>query len=285
LTSATTRSVQIVLTAALLAALVACGPSYKRRFIETGSKVEIILRGQKGDGGLVDQGFAHPLDVSGVRVTHILAQLDVRDEAAEGGERRPAIPTNSLYDIGRAVSLGLAKATPAEEVVVRSFRKAKRLGIFSKTYLTSLVIYAQEDLLFVHVRHVDWPIPKPDEPEPPEPWVYRTNQSFKILPGDAMTAVGPQEVAVDWRDPVFRKASSIRMGPGGRIERRVILMEMEDEPTAAELEQEEERAGRLSPQTLRELADLEEKRLSGEVSESQYKAKRRAILAGEPTSP
>ena len=283
--SITTRSVQVALAAALLTALVACGASYKRRVIETGSKVEIILRGEKGDEGLVDQGFAHPVEVSGVRVTHILAQLDVRDEAAEGGARHPAIPTDSLYDIGRAVSLGLAKATSAEEVVVRSFRKTKRLGIFSKTYLTSLVIYAQEDLLFVHVRHVDWPVPKPDEPDPPEPWVYRTYQSFKILPGDAMTAVGPQEVAVDWRDPIFRKPTRIRVGPGGRIERRVILMEMEEEPTAAELEQEEERAGRLTPQALRELADLEEKRLSGEISESQYKAKRRAILAGESTSP
>jgi hypothetical protein len=281
----TTRSLQVALAAALLAALVACGPSYKRRVLETGSKVEIILRGEKGDGDLVDQGFAHPLDVSGVRVTHILAQLDVRDEAAEGGARRPAIPTNALYDIGRAVSLGLAKATSAEEVVVRSFRKTKRLGIFGSTHLTSLIVYAKEELLFVHVRHVDWEIPKRDEAEPPEPWVYRTNESFKILPGDAMTAVGPQEVAVDWRDPTFRKASSIRMGPGGRIERRVILMEMEDEPTAAEREQEEEREGRLSPDTLRELADLEEERLSGEISESQYKARRRAILAGESTPP
>ena len=278
----TTRSLRVAGVVALVVALAACGPSYKRRVIETGSKVEIILRGEEGDEDLVDQGFAHPIDVSGVRVTHILAQLDVRDEAAEGGARRPAIPTNSLYDIGRAVSLGLAKATPAEEVVVRSFRKTKRLGIFSSKYLTSLVVYAQDDLLFIHVRHVDWEIPKRDEGESPEPWVYRTYQSFKILPGDAMTAVGPQEVAVDWRDPIFRKPTRIRMGPGGRIERRVILMEMEDEPTAAELEQEEERAGRLTPQALRELADLEEERLSGEISESQYKAKRRAILAGEP---
>jgi hypothetical protein len=62
-------------------------------------------------------------------------------------------------------------------------------------------------------------------------------------------------------------------------------MEMEEEKTAAELEQEEERAGRLSPDTLRELADLEEERLAGEISEAQYKAKRRAILAGQPTTP
>ena len=273
------------LAAALAVALVACGPSYKRRVVESGSKVEVILRGEKGEGGLVDQDFAHPLEVSGVRMTHILAQLDTRDEAAEGGERRPAIPTDSLYDLGQAVSRGLAKATSAEEVVVRSYRKSRRLGIFSTTYLTSLVVYAQGDLLFVHLRHSDWEVPKKDEQDLPEPWVHRTNQSFKILPGDAMTAVGPQEVAVDWRDPVFRKPQRIRMGPGGRIERRVILMEMEEEPTAAELEQEEERAGRLAPDTLRELADLEEARLAGEISEAQYKAKRRAILAGQPTTP
>ncbi len=73
----TTRSLRVAGVVALVVALAACGPSYKRRVIETGSKVEIILRGEKDDEDLVDQGFAHPIDVSGVRVTHILAQLDV----------------------------------------------------------------------------------------------------------------------------------------------------------------------------------------------------------------
>lgn len=268
--------------AALLAALVACGPSYQRRTIETGSDVEVVLRAQKGPDGPVDQGFEHPVDVSGVRLTHILAQLDVRDDAEEGGKRHPAIPTDSLYAIGQAAALGLHKATPAEEVVVRSFRKTRHLGIFSKTYLTSLILYVQDGRLFVHVRHDDWPIPKQKDEDPPEPWVYRTEQSFKILPGDAMTSVGPQDVAVDWRDPVFRKPKRIRVGPGGRIERRVILMEMEDEDEATtDTGQEAVRGGHLSPETLRKLADLEEKRLKGEISESQYKATRRAILAGE----
>lgn len=270
------------LAAALALVLAGCGASYQRRAVETGSKaVEIILRGERGDDGLVDEGFQHPLTVSGVRLTHILAQIDVREEADEGGQRRPAIPTDSLYEIGQAVARGLAQASSAEEVVVRSFRKSRRLGLFSTTYLTSLVVYVKDDRLFVHLRHLDWQIPKPDEGDPPEPWVFRTVESFKILPGEAMTAVGPQDVAVDWRDPVFRKPKSIRVGPGGRIERRIILMEMEEEAGAETTAQEEERSGRLSPQALRALADLEEARLSGEITESQYKAKRRAILAGE----
>lgn len=268
--------------AVLIVAVAGCGPSYKRRTIESGSKVEVVLRSLKGsEESPAHEGYAHPVSVSGIRMTHILAQLDVREDASEGGQRLPAIPTESLYDVGHAVARGLAEATPAEEVVVRSFRKSKRLGIFSSTHLTSLVVYAQQDLLYVHLRHIDWAIPKPDEDDPPEPWVHRIDQEFKIVPGEAMTAVGPQDVAVDWRDPVFRKPKRIRVGPGGRIERRVILMEMEDEATAAEAEQEAERSGRLSPDTLRELADLEEQRLAGEISESQYKARRRAILAGE----
>jgi hypothetical protein len=73
------------------------------------------------------------------------------------------------------------------------------------------------------------------------------------------------------------------MTPGGKVVRRTILMEtMEDDtdygpnPTVSE---------ELTPKQLRALADLEDARLRGEVSESEYSARRNQILRGEADAP
>jgi len=87
-----------------------------------------------------------------------------------------------------------------------------------------------------------------------------------------MTLVGPQEVAVDWRDPAFREPRRISVTPTG-VHRRTILMESPETPAG-----EAERSGELSPAALRALADLEEARRAGRVSESEYQARRQEIL-------
>jgi len=85
---------------------------------------------------------------------------------------------------------------------------------------------------------------------------------------------------VRWRDPMFRKAGHIRVGPTGEVMRRTILME--SPPEAAE---EDLPPARLpsDPEALRELADLEDLRRSGEISEAEYHRRRSAILrSGRP---
>jgi hypothetical protein len=83
-------------------------------------------------------------------------------------------------------------------------------------------------------------------------------------------------VSVDWRDPAFREPRRISVTPTG-VHRRTILMESPDS-AAPEDEADPERRGELSPEQLRELADLEEARRAGQVSESEYQARRREIL-------
>ena len=90
---------------------------------------------------------------------------------------------------------------------------------------------------------------------------------------------GHQSVAVDWREERFRNPTTIRVGPGGKMTRRTVLME-EEAPAA-------EPAGDLAlptdPAALRALADLEEARRSGAITEAEYQRRRRELM--RPAAP
>jgi hypothetical protein len=259
----------------LCLALVACGPRYARRPVEGEPGITIFLRGEKQGDSLADRGYEHPVTIAPVRLTHILSQIDVRKGAGEGGTREPALPTDVLYPAGAAISRGLAQAGPAEEVVVQAVRRERRL-IFTTDHVTTLLVYAKDGRLFLHVRHLDDELPKDERRDQlPEPWIERHVEDFRVVPGEAMTLVGPQEVSVDWRDPAFRRPRRISVTPTG-IHRRTILMESPETPS-----EEPERAGELSPEALRALADLEEARRAGRVSEGEYQAQRQKILEGK----
>jgi hypothetical protein len=110
---------------------------------------------------------------------------------------------------------------------------------------------------------------------------------FRILPGKAMELMDQQSLAINWRDEVFAKPTRTRTTDDGRVVRRLILMESEDEPEEAEGEEEVLEIevvtvpANLSPQALRELADLEDARLAGSVSELRYRSLRQEILDRE----
>jgi hypothetical protein len=267
-----TRRVLLVVCVAALA----CGPRYARRPIESEPGVTVLLRGEKRGGEIVDRGYQHPATIAPVRITHILSQIDVRRGADEGGTREPAVPTDLLYPAGAAISRALAKAGPGEQVVVQAVRRERKL-IFTTDSVTTLLCYVKDERLVVHVRHLDDELPKDERRDQlPEPWLDRRVDEFRVVPGEAMTLVGPQEVAVDWRDEAFRQPRRISVTPTG-VHRRTILMESPEAGDTATPE-EPERAGELSPETLRALADLEEARRSGQVSESEYQARRRELL-------
>jgi hypothetical protein len=248
--------------------------------------VDVFLRSDVRWFTTIERGFSHPVTIAPVRIAHILSRLDLRPPKSaflsfeEDKERVGAVQTEVLYTVAEGVSKALAAADPNQEVVVMSIRDTERFGVFDHDYLTSFVIYARDERLYVHLSRYDWEIPKERNRKVPEPRVGDDPQRFRLYPGTAISLVTDQSVAIDWRDPVFATPSRTRVLPSGEVVRREILME-----SPPEVGQTDDPVLRmrddLSPQQLRDLADVEEDRRGGRITETEYRARRRAILGGE----
>jgi hypothetical protein len=273
----------------LLAALAAVGVSgcITRPvpiFDENG--IRVFLRSDMRWMATVDKGYSHPVTIAPVRIAHILSRIDLKPPSGflvsfEGDKSRvPAIQTDALYAVAEGVSKALAVADPNQEVVVMVIRDTKRWGVFDHDYLTSFVAYVRDERLYVHVSRHDWEIPKQRDERIPEPRIGDNPQRFKLYAGTAMALVSDQAVAIDWRDSVFAKPTRTRVLPSGEVVRREVLMESPEEvqePGGPALKLPEN----LSPEQLRNLADIEEERRAGKITETEYRARRRVILGGE----
>jgi hypothetical protein len=238
----------------------------------------VILRGEKRGTTPVEQGYAHPFTIAGVRLAHILSRIDLEDDSGKKRERRPAVSTESLYPIADALAKGLARADSTQQVLIQAVHRTKRLGVFDRYFLTSLLAWAKGDVLYIQVGRSDWEIPKRRRDDLPEPAQGEHPQSFRLLVDQGMSLVDPQCVAVEWRAPIFAKATRTRIMPSGQVQRRNILMESPEEaepPSAAPAMPTD-----LTPEQLRALADLEEARRAGRLSEAQYTSERGRILSG-----
>ena len=282
------RSLAAILLLLLLVGVSsACVTRTARQLVFTEGQTEVFLRSQKKSGRAIDKGFQHPVTIAAVRISHILSRIDMRGKPGKGGKdskRVPVMPLETLFAISEGIAKALAEADPSQEVVVQSIRRGKHLGLFDRYYLTSLLCYMADDLLYVHISRVEWEIPtRRDKDRLPETHVGEHPLKFRLVVDRGMVLVNHQAVAVTWRDPVFKKPTRTRMTPGGKVVRRTILMETLEvdtdygpNPTVSE---------ELTPAQLRALADLEEARLRGEVSESEYSARRGQILRGEEPAP
>jgi len=218
-------------------------------------------------------------------LAHILSRIDIRTEAKKGAQRAPAIPTEALYAVADQLSKALRQADSSQEIAVYIIRHTKRFGIFDRRFLTSFVAYAKDDLLYIHLSRVDWEISKTGKNERlPEPRVGDYAMEFRVVPSKGMTQVDGQSVAVVWRSPVFKKPSRTRITPSGKVVRRTILMESEDEEEVSAEPAFDPLPENLSSATLRELADLEDQRHRGEITEAEYAARRRQIIRSDPAA-
>jgi hypothetical protein len=256
-----------------------------RRTVVEDSGVAIILRGKQKGGVPIDQGYEHPAVISGVRLSHVLSRIDIRSEDEKSSDRTPAIPADILFDVSDALSKGLAMADSSQEVVVMAKRRTRRLGVFNEDYLTSFVAFVKKDRLYIYLSRVDWPIPKnPSDTQAKEPQIDKPVMKFHVLPSEAMQAVSTQGVAADWRDPIFKLPTAVRVTATGKVVRRTILMESPPEKTQPQKEDENIVGGNLSPDTLRKLADLEDARRRGELTEGEYSSRKRSILEADPSA-
>ena len=248
--------------------------------------VEVFLRHDERGGTPIDRGYSHPATIAPVRLTNMLARIDVRKE--EDKERKPAIPTDLLYAIGEGVSRSLAKANSSQVVVVMAKERKRNLAIFTQDYLTSLIVWIQGDDVYVKLGNLDVPLSKNPDDKIPEPQLNEIVGKARAVPSEGIAVQSDQLVSANWRDPVFKDSSVISIRAGGQVVRRTVLMDSGEEaaiPTDPEEGAPVPPQG-LSPAALRALADLEEDRRRGEVTETEYQSRRRQILAGElPAAP
>jgi hypothetical protein len=283
----TRRSIALAALVVCATALTGCMTTKKTVLEKGGITVQLISK--RGDNVELN----HPVIIAPVRLSHILARIDIRLSVKEGQQRVPAIHVESLDAISEGLALGLREARPNQRVIVYSIRREKRFGIFDSNYLTSFIAYVHGDNLFLHLSRSEWEIPPRKKDRLPEPKIGKFPSKFRILPGKAMRMVDEQALAIAWDDKIFERPTRTRITPSGKMVRKTILMESEEwgsdpaaESDADEAEPEEVLtvpAG-TSAKTLRELADLEERRQRGEISEYDYEKQRKKILDAGPAT-
>lgn len=268
---------------ALVALLAGACISPVKQPVHQDGGIEISLRSDSRWFRTIEKGYGHPVTIAPVRIAHILSRLDLRPpkgmilSMGDDEDRVGAIQTEMLYSLGEGISKALAAATPDQEVVVMAIRDTKRWGVFDHDYLTSFVAYVRDERLYIHLSRYEWEIPKRRDERLPEPRVGDHPQRFRLHPGTAISLVNDQSVAIDWRDPVFARPSRTRVLPGGEVMRREILLE--SPPEVDEIDDPVRRMPEdLSPEQLRALADVEEDRREGRITETEYQIRRRQIL-------
>ncbi len=281
------RSVALAVLVACAAALAGCMTTKKTILKRTEITVQLISR--RGDNVELN----HPVIIAPVRLSHILARIDIRLSVKDGQQRVPAFQIESLDSISRGLAQGLREAGPNQRVIVYSFYRAKRFGIFDKKYLTSFIAYVHRENLFVHLSRSNWEIPPRKKDNLPEPKIGKFPSKFRVLPGKAMKLVDEQSLAIAWSDELFKKPTRTRITPSGKVMRKTILMESvepeidsnaESDAVEAELKQQLTIPAGILAKTLRELADLQEQRQRGEIGEYNYQRQRKKILDADPAT-
>lgn len=272
------RSARLLLLFLLALAQPACITRPVREVAFDQDYTTVYLRSEKKGTRTLQKGYQHPAHIAQVRMANILSRIDLRRK--EEKERVPAVPLDSLFLIAQGVSKALAEANPNQAVVVQSIRRDKHWGIFERQYLTSMLIYMKADLLYVQISRSDWEVPRERKERLPETHEGDFPRDFRLVVERGMALADQQTAAVDWRDPIFKRATRTRITPSGKVVRRQILMESVEDDDAGE---GAVLSGELTPEQLRALADLEEARREGTISESEYASRRSAILrSGKP---
>ena len=243
---------------------------------------EVFLRSEKRGTQTIGRGFQHPVAVAPVRLAHILSRIDLRKTVEDQSVRMPVVPLETLFTIADAMSEGLKQANPDQEVVVQSIRRGKSLKIFERQYLTSMLAYMQDDLLYIHISRSDWEIPARKKDKLPETHVGKHPLEFHLVVDRGMRLADEQSVAVEWKDPIFKKPTRTRITASGQVVRREILMESLEDDTVFE---QGPKVESLSGEQLRALADLDDVRRSGAITEGEYHSRKNAIVRGELPEP
>ena len=229
------------------------------------------------------QGYEHPAIISVERMAHILAAVEVETNT-KGTKvlRQPAFHPDIVEKTAKAFAEALSKAGPDQDIAIQVVRKEMQLGVFNKKYLTSFIAYIKEGYLYLLLRRIEWLVPQSDlDGSLPKPRRDYSPMDFRVVAGDHLFYAGPQALEIDWQDPVFRFAYRLPGSTEGTKRRREILDSSaipQDELDSASDRERSVAIDELTPDQLRALADLEEDRREGRITELAYQRARRQLL-------
>jgi hypothetical protein len=277
--------VALLLVTLLLASLAlsstGCASRPRRQSIidRTGMQVDLVryVRGFRTES----QGFAHPAIISAERLEHILGAVEIETREKQGATiRQPGFHKEMIAPIAAALSQGLREAGPDQEVGIQAVRKERSLGIFHTKYLTTLLAWVKGDSLFLQLHRSEWPIPQAKESKPlPKAQRDTRPMDFRVVSGEPLYFAGPQTLEIDFANDVFRAAYQLPGSTGGEKRRREVLIQSPIPQSERKSAQDDGvRLDQLSPDQLRALADLEEDRRAGRITEPAYQKARRELL-------
>jgi hypothetical protein len=267
--------------AVVSAGLTGCATRSVRSTIidRTGMEVDLV---REVDGfETVPRGFQHPAIISKERLTNILNAVAIETRTDKNVVvQQPAFNSEIVEATARALSEAFAEAGPDQEIAVKAVRKEMKLGVFHTKYLTSFLAYMENGYLYLILNRVDWRIPQKDEAKKlPEPQRDQAPMNFRVVSGEYLYYAGPQALEIAWQDPVFRTPYQL---PGTSKGERRVREVIADSPIPKEEVDTQGAAGvtleQLSPDQLRALADLEEDRKQGRITEAAYQRARRELL-------
>jgi hypothetical protein len=104
---------------------------------------------------------------------------------------------------------------------------------------------------------------------------------FRVVSGQHLYYAGPQALEIDWQNPVFQTAYRLPGSTRGAKRRREVIAESavpRDEREAASNRDDGVAIGELTSDQLRALADLEDDRRDGRITETAYQRAKRQLL-------
>ena len=270
----------LVLALSVLLVLPGCITRNVRENVVNRHLMDVDLVRQVNGFTTQEYGYEHPAIISTARLEHILGALEIEVRDGPAMIRQPAIHASLVKETAEALSEGLAAAEPDDTVEVRALRKEMRLGVFHRKYLTAFLAFVNDEHLYIMLRRVEWPIPQSQEDDKlPHPQRNERNMDFRVVASEPIYFAGVQDLEIDWRHEAFQKPFQMPGSTGGGKRRREVL-------ESIPVPKDEIRKGaggemsvdQLSPEQLRALADLEEERRAGRITETNYQRAKRDIL-------
>ncbi len=295
----------------LLLVLSGCANRSVTTTVYNHNRIKVLLRSEIKSGELVERGFQHPSSISEQRLASILSQIEFRGKDDAPNQQRQLFAPSLVPGIASGLSKALAEADPNQEIALMAVHKHFSLGVFTRKSLTSFVSYVEGDDLYILFSRVDWSVEakatKGGSKEViPVPRANEQVMKFGIIAREPLEKAGNQGVRTVWRDRHWGPMEAIASEPAGveslglerevlEVEAEIVSEEQAIQETAETAETQKEKAVvaatpststrvddeplpyPTSPAGLRALADLEEARQAGTISETEYRQERRAL--------